>query len=111
MHASNKACSLVSELRDYLAQFSVRCRTQRWLPALLHVRAVADIAADLDAAHSEVVASAHSAEVEDIEAQKLLEEISADGVITAEEMPRLQQAIRFIQSSAARDHAITEAMA
>ena len=103
METAQQFNSPVSELRDYLREFMAECRVSKWFKALLHVRVVEQIAEDIEATRAKIEAEAHAAEVADIEADKLLLEVLADGIVSPAEIEQVRAAQRLIRRSATAD--------
>jgi len=101
----------LKELRDYNASMQGCCRAMRWFGALFHVQVEADILADAIAFEKRHAQAAYSSEIENLEADRLIESILADIALSEEELPKLRKAQKYIRSSAARYRAISEAMA
>jgi hypothetical protein len=95
--------SPVSELRDYIREFAAECRVSKWFRALLHVRVVDQIANDIEANRAKIEAEAHVAEVADTEADRLLLEVLADGIVSEAEVEQVRTAQRLIRQSATAD--------
>lgn len=100
--------SSLTELRTFLADTARRCRAQRLFGAAFNTDVAADIAADVATEQAAAAREAHAAEVEDLEAAKILEAAARDG-LTVCDMPAVAKAVRLIRRSARRDHAIAEA--
>lgn len=65
--------SPLQELRNYSADFVVRCRQSRWFGAMFHARVICDIVADETKTHEQISREAYSAEQLDREALKAID--------------------------------------
>lgn len=97
----------LTELRDFISESLARCRAKGWLGAAFRFNVAQDIATDLGKDLATVEREAHAAEVEDLEAAKILETAARDG-LSQSDIPAVARAIRLIRRSAKRDHEIME---
>lgn len=98
--------SYLKELREYLTDFSARCRASRWLGALFHVRVCADIAADIEAMKEKAAQRAYDAEQADLLAARDLTDALADGLDESDE-PVVRRALASLNRSANYDREIS----
>jgi hypothetical protein len=96
------------ELLAYLSAFADRCLKMRWLGALFHVRVLSNIATDIEARDAKIAADAYTTEQAALDASAKLAAVTADGFVTADEMPVLQAAIRTFNACAQRAHDTAE---
>lgn len=97
------------ELRSYLGSFAARCGEAGWWGAALHVRAVEQIAGDVQAQHAEVAAKAYANEQAAVSLAEEIRGMIADGMIDAAELRRLRLAPKILSRCAERSHDIAEA--
>lgn len=102
--------SLVRELQDHQTEHAQRCIVMRWLHSLFYLRVEQDITKDIVEHEKEACAMAHKAEVDDAEADQLIQDVLADGKVTPDEVPVLRKAQRHVQASARTDHDLTETL-
>jgi hypothetical protein len=102
------AINPITELVCYLTGWNAVARSKRRFSELLGVEAAQDIATDAVQHQRGIAASAYDAEQADLQAAKLLEEASKDG-LTEADMPAIAAAIRHIRASAKKDRQINEA--
>lgn len=100
--------STLARLQTYNREFASRCNVARWFGALFHVGVEECLIEDAKAEQAMIAATAYSAEQADLEALKLLEAVSADNEISADEMRLVKTACRHIRHSAEKDRAICE---
>lgn len=103
--------SPLAELRHFVRGWVGDLRRACDWRNLVEAEAVESITADLVAQRRREAAAAHRAEVNDLEAAKLLERVLADGKVTPGEMPMLGRALRHVHHSAQADHQLTEELA
>jgi hypothetical protein len=111
MHTAPPLPSLGHVIREqnrWLARRIASARALRDYAALPALTVAADIAAETARACSALGALAYSAEQDDLEALRLLEDAARDGFNSAD-LPAVEQAVRHIRRSAAADHALAEA--
>lgn len=108
MSSRSTPLSPVAEMRLYAVQFKARCQAAGWFGALFHARVICDIAED-DVKHQVKISDrAYSAEQDDLEAEKLIADAIADGVVTVAEIQQLKTALRHVRRSREADHNITD---
>ncbi len=86
-------------------------RKERHFGAVLQVEVSEAITADVAAEQGRVGRLAYTAQQNDLEAGKLLDQVLADGRVTPDEVPLLKRASRHVHRSAEGDQRITEALA
>ena len=98
------------ELRGWLSDRLAIRRSEQRFDAAFDLDVASDIATDVQAHEQCASRVAYSAEQEDLEAIRILEQAEVDGLSNAD-LPAIHRAIRLIRSSAKHDRAITEALA
>lgn len=101
---------LLRELGHYLQGWALDCRKSRQYATLTEVQAVQDITAEASAEQAELAGVAHRARVADDEAAGLIDQVLADGQVTAREIPLLRKARRHVGRSAEADHNLAEGL-
>lgn len=101
---------LIREIANYLQGWALDCRKSRQYATLTEVQTVQDITAEASAEEAGLAGMAHRARVADDEAAGLIDQVLADGRVTAREIPLLRKARRHIGRSAEADHNLAEGL-
>ena len=99
---------LIDELGSYLGDLIGRARSARRLGEVVEVEVAAEITTEAAAASRAFAQTAFDARVDDDEADNILTQVLADGVIAPAEIPLLRHAQNLIRRSAAADHRLAE---
>lgn len=92
------------ELTGYLARLADKCRASRAFEILFPVTVAQDIAADVARSQAAAGALVYTAQQEDLEAARLIEDAGRDG-FSAADLPALTRALRLVRASAKHDAA------